>query len=323
MSEQQQYIGDRWTKESIKILTSLGWEQINDSGYDIPCSFKSKHGKNSDKERKNDHGIDSSFICYDPFFNKRDIVIVESKTRKWKGLSTSQLKEMITQLLFTLQCSSCSNAFNGYTFDTCETGLLMIWCNEPNEYDYKEFIERLNQVKLPNHTKFSKLYVASNYDILKYCSLIKTVNEINSNPNCTEFNFFYPAEHFGKYHNVSSRHSSLNLSYMFSKIIFAKSKENINIQDITIPIDINHIFFYGEPELSELFFINTLIEKYQLEDASKIIFHFYGKQDKFRNDLTTYQRKMNQKYQDNNKKLKIEYHYMQIFAEVPIDLRRA
>ena len=110
---------------------------------------------------------------------------------------------------------------------------------------------------------------------------------------------------------------------MFSKIIFAKSKENINIQDITIPIDINHIFFYGEPELSELFFINTLIEKYQLEDASKIIFHFYGKQDKFRNDLTTYQRKMNQKYQDNNKKLKIEYHYMQIFAEVPIDLRRA
>ena len=43
---------------------------------------------------------------------------------------------------------------------------------------FEEFIKKLKKVKISATNKFLKLYVASNYEILKYCSLIKTIEEI-------------------------------------------------------------------------------------------------------------------------------------------------
>ena len=320
MSEQQQYIGERWTQESIKILTALGWTQINDSGYDIPCSFKNRHGSNG-KIRSNPHGIDISFICLDPFLNKNEIIIVESKTRQWNGITVSSLESFLKQLLYTLECSNCCNSFNGYDYDTMNTGLLMIWCNEPLQYNPEEFIKKLKKVKISATNKFLKLYVASNYEILKYCSLIKTIEEIKSKPNCQEFKIFYPSDTFGNYNSLPNRRDIINLSYMFSKFIFARSKEIEKMGKITTEIDITHIFFFEEPTREELNFISTKFGNYQLEDCQKIIIHFYGKKEEaFRNDLNFFKNSMNKKYIDNDKNLEIEYNYMPVFKEVPTNL---
>lgn len=108
---------------------------------------------------------------------------------------------------------------------------------------------------------------------------------------------------------------------MFSKFIFARSKEIEKMGKITTEIDITHIFFFEEPTREELNFISTKFGNYQLEDCQKIIIHFYGKKEEaFRNDLNFFKNSMNKKYIDNDKNLEIEYNYMPVFKEVPTNL---
>lgn len=321
MSEQQQYEGEKWTKESISILKKLGWVQRGDKNFDVKCVNKKAHytGKKSDGNRKNDHGVDSFFTYNDPYIGGNNAVIVESKSRQWKSIKSKDIKAFINQTLNTLECASENEELRKYTeIKSFNTGLIFIWCNEKENYNHEEFIKELEKVEVPNKKIPYSICVASNYDILRWCSLISTVDKIER--ECENFEFFYPSDYFNKKSSCTNRSKTLNIVHMFSKYIFAKSRKTIKDDCGSKNYNISHIFYYSEPTIEELKFMRQLANKYQLEDCHEVWIHFYGDKSKYRNDIEEFKRIVQHEFKQNEKRTSIKFKTMEVYNEVPISI---
>ncbi|MFQ3542833.1 hypothetical protein Q7A53_02020 [Halobacillus rhizosphaerae] len=315
MSEQQQFEGDRWTKQTIKILSELGWVQIGSSNFDIPCVNKALHST-GERERKNDHGIDSFFNYHDPYLNTEENIIVESKKRKWSGITKTNVQKFTTQLLNTLECANLSPKLQELGYPPTNVGLLMIWCDEVNEYDYEKIKEYLSEVKTPNKKTPITIFIATNHEILRWCSLIEQKNELLQNSE--DFNFFYPSEYYRNGRSMSSQKKHVNLIQMYSSYIFAKSRRKILIdEDTTKTIDIHHVFFFAEATKEELDFLYELLGDFQFEDAHELHIHFYGEQTKYRENIEEFLRRKKEKVKSNKHQLKIKIKYMDVLNTVP------
>ncbi|USK71782.1 hypothetical protein [Peribacillus asahii] len=316
MSEEQQYQGDRWTSQSQNILKNLGWNQNGDSNFDIPCTNKSAHRTGESSVRKNPHGIDLLFSYFDPFLSKDISIIVESKHRKWAGISKSTVQEFLDQVLMTIECASSNPELKMLGCENIRTGLLMIWCNEPEKFDNEKFKEYVKELDIKTRRNPITIFVASNNEILKWCSIIEKVKELK--PTLADFKFFYPSDFFSNGLSTANRKDHLTLIQMFSPYVFAKSKKIIRLnRETQTTQDINHIFFFAKPTIDELNFMFSCTKKFQFEDADKLIIHFYGQQTHLRVHIEEFIRRKNEKYEKDGSHLTIEIDYLNILSDVP------
>lgn len=316
MSEEQQFQGDRWTTQSLNILRNLGWEQKGTANFDIPCTNKSSHKTGNSTSRKNPHGIDLLFSNFDPFINKEVSIIVESKHRQWTGISTSTIQDFLNQVLMTVECASTDPELIRLGCENIRTGLLMIWCNEPEKFDNEKFKEYINGLVIKARKTPTTIYIASNNEILKWCSIIEKIKELKT--ELSEFKFFYPSDLFSGGISSANRKEHLNLIQMFSSYVFAKSKMSIQAnRDTRVNKDINHVFFFAEPTIEELDFMFSCVKKFQFEDADQIIIHFYGQQTRYRIHIEEFLRKKNEKYEEDQKFLSINADYLNVLVDVP------
>lgn len=314
MSEEQQYQGDRWTTQTKNIMCNLGWEQKGDANFDIPCVNKNTH-KTRFKDRKNPHGIDLVFSFYDPYKLKNLGVIVESKHRQWNGINKGEIEKFIDQLQMSIECAETSEIFQSVGCPSVKTGLLMIWCNEPEKFDDSQYREYLKQLRFTTKRNPITLYIASNTEILRWCSLIQKINEIKA--KSIEFDYFYPSDIFSGGDSSASRRTHVNLVHLFSSYIFAKSKQKLEIEDVIISQDINHVFFFSEPTLEELNFMYSCIKKCQLEDAKELRIHLYNTDTKYRVYIEQFKRSIEASFENQGIKKKLIIEYMLKLSEVP------
>ncbi|WP_321999398.1 hypothetical protein [Bacillus pumilus] len=320
MSEEQQVQGDRWTTQTLNILKRFGWEQKGDANFDIPCSGanKSKHGTN-EKGRKNPHGIDLLLSYFDPYKSGTSHVIVESKERKWNGITSSSLQDFVTQLSNTLECARTNPTINNDLGCTnLNEGLLMVWCNEPEKYDEDKFQEYLSELKISRRKRPLTLYIASNKEILRWCSIVQKIKELQAEGERLEF--FFPGDYFSKGLTTVKRQQQLNITHMFSDYIFAKGEKSLEVLNITVPENIHHVFFFAEPTIEELRFMNKCIASYQMEDAHKLIIHIHGEQRNYRTHIHQFLNEKQAILDKDNSKLKIQIDYMNELKRPPENL---
>lgn len=314
MSEEQQYQGDRWTAQTKNILLELGWTQKGDANFDIPCVKKTTH-KTRVKDRKNPHGIDLVFSIYDPYKLKDVGVLVESKHRQWAGINKVEIEKFVDQLQMSMECAETNETLRDIGCQSVKTGLLMIWCNEPEKFDEKQYREYLKQVRFKTRRNPITIYIASNTEILKWCSLIQKVNEIKK--NSIEFGYFYPSDIYSGGDSSASRRDHVNLVHLFSSYIFAKSKQKIEMGAITLHQDINHVFFFAEPTFEELKFMYSCIKKSQLEDAEELIIHLYNSDSIYRVYIEQFKRYVKENFEKQGIKKDLNIEYMLKLMEVP------
>ncbi|RIW35643.1 hypothetical protein D3H55_07095 [Bacillus salacetis] len=311
MSEQQQFEGEKWTTQTIKILRELGWTQEGTSNFDIKCSFKTAHGSNEAKERKNDHGVDSLFSYFDPFLQQELNVLVESKKRVWSGISKSTISSFINQLRTTIECANVSEKLHELGVNGVDTGLLMVWCNEVEKYDYEKIKEYLSEIEIPSKTKPITIYVATNHEILKWTSLIEYKKKLESESK--EFNFFFPSDYYRKFKSMSIQKNYVNLVQLYSSYIFGKSTREVRHSNGSFIQNVNHIFFYAEPTKKELEFMYQLVSEFQIEDADELQIHMYGDQSQSREHIDAFIRERKEIIKRNNSNLEIKVDYMDEF----------
>ncbi|QQZ61134.1 hypothetical protein JI735_32935 [Paenibacillus sonchi] len=317
MSEEQQYQGDRWTIQSKTILQNLGWTQVGDSNFDISCVNKTAH-KTKTRDRVNPHGIDLVFSFYDPY-SKKDIgLIVESKHRKWDGINITQIEEFVKQLQMTIECAGSSEVLQQLECPTVRTGLLMIWCNEPELFEENKYREYLKRLRLTaKRSNPVTIYVASNTEILKWCSLIQKMNVLRSNSDTTEFKFFYPSDTYSGGKSSPTRRDHVNIVHLFSSYIFAKSKEKKVFRGISLLSEVSHVFFFTAPTLEELNFMYSCIQPFQLEDATELRIHLYNDDTIFRPQIEQFIRSKRNELSQQESDLEVNIDYMIKLANVP------
>ncbi|MFP3420696.1 hypothetical protein R0K30_15030 [Bacillus sp. SIMBA_154] len=316
MSEGQQVQGDRWTTQTLNILKQFGWEQKADANFDIACSNKPKHGTN-DKNRKNPHGIDLLLSYFDPYKSSTSDVLVESKERKWDGISTTTLQSFVKQLSNTIECArTAPSIINDFGCKNLNEGLLMIWCNEPEKFDENEFQKYLSELKIAKRRRPLTIYVASNKEILRWCSILLKIKDIRTKGEKIEF--FFPGDYFSNGLTTVKRQQQLNITHMFSDYIFAKGKSSITLLDHQFTVNSSHVFFFAEPTIEELRFMDKCITPYQIEDdTQRLVIHIYGEQREYRTQLQQFK---NEKEQNSNSKIKIEFDYMIDLKKPPENL---
>lgn len=317
MSEEQQYQGNRWTTQTKNILHGLGWTQKGDENFDIPCVNKGAH-KTRDKDRKNPHGIDTVFSFYDPYKLKDIGIIVESKHRQWDGITKSTIEEFVDQLRMAIECAETNETFREIGCFPVKTGLLMIWCNEPHKFNDQKYREYLKQLRFKTKKRNPiTLYIASNTEILKWCSLIEKVNGIKNNSDTIEFGYYYPSDTFSGGENSASKRGHVNIVHLFSEYIFAKSTQRVEFRNNTITQEINHIFFFSEPTLEELNFMYSCIKRRQLEYGDEIRIHLYTSDPKYRVFIEEFKRTVDEKFLKQKLKVALNIEYMLRLSEVP------
>ncbi|MCY8373364.1 hypothetical protein P8868_17005 [Bacillus inaquosorum] len=315
MSEEQQFQGERWTNQTKNILRKLGWGQKGDSNIDIPCSQKSTHGKGG-KKRINPHGIDLLFSYFDPYKSADNTVLVESKNRNWAGITTSTLQEFVSQISNTVECARTSSSLiQDLKCSVINDGLLMVWCNETDKFDENTFKEYVRNLKVKKRKNPLNIHIASNKEILRWCSIIQKVEEIKK--KYTEFDFFYPSDYFSSGQTTVRRQKQLNLSHMFSDYIFAKGEQSVEFGSTTLTEHVNHIFFFAEPTIEELEFMDNCITRYQFEDANRLVIHIHGGKSEYRAQINQFKTEKQESLIKRKSKLKIDIDYLVEFKEVP------
>ncbi|MGE7948166.1 hypothetical protein [Lysinibacillus sp. NPDC093688] len=315
MSEEQQYQGDRWTTQSRSILESLGWLQKGDSNFDIQCKNKTKHGTGK-SSRIHPHGVDLLFQYKDPYAKEDKNIIVESKHRKWGGISTSSIQSFVTQVFDTIECANISQELSEIQCIGVNTGLIMIWCNEPEKFNNETFNGYLKEINIRTKRNPITIYIASNYHILRWCSVIDAKDKLLA-ANERDFKIYYPADNFSGGRSTAVREDHATLPVLFSKYIFAKSTRTVESYGDFRSLNVNHVFYFAEPTYDELLFLYSCLSQIQFEDAHILSFFFYGNVSKYRVYIEEFRRKIEHNLKKNGSALKVEINYMVVFSDVP------
>ena len=269
MPENQNIIGEHWTRESVAILKQLGWKQRGTSNFDIECSLHpSRRGQN--------HGVDSLFTYYDPYEQSEQGVLVESKCWQFNSITSENIKKWFKQITDCLECMQVSRTIQDLTHAPIKNALLMCWAND--EYEYERFKQRLSAVRIGTKRYECNLYVASNYEILKWCSLINTINSIKR--NSSNFKFLYPNVPTLGTNLVKADHVSL--VHLYSKYIFAQAKIETRTARGTEIKDQLIVFSFEKTTMQSLLFMYDMIKQLNLQDAQEYVFYLFEQETTIR-----------------------------------------
>ena len=183
MPEEQNVEGDRWLDKVIEILNALGWSQHGDKKVDI---FSSKKNKS--------YGVDAYFTYYDPYEMFDTGVLIEAKSRQWRSVNPSFIKDTVNKMVESLQEVPLSEEFNDkLNFNTANkvnTGFILLWVNDSN-YDHEIFQEYLTEIDIPIKWQTQRIYIVSNAEILRFCSIVETSKELSTISSDTSEEFRY------------------------------------------------------------------------------------------------------------------------------------
>lgn len=265
MPENQNANGEYWTRESVAIFKQLGWTQRGVSNFDIECSLHpSRRGQG--------HGVDSLFTYYDPYEQSEQGVLIESKCWQFDSITTENIKKWFKQITECLECMQVSRTIQDLTSAPIKNAVLMCWAND--RYDYEKFTQRLENVKIGSKKFECNLYVASNYEILRWCSLINTINKIKK--DSIEFKIVYPNVPTLGTNLVKANH--ISLIHLYSKYIFAQAKfETRNVHGSVIK-DSLIVFCFEKASTHSLEYLYDMIKQLNLQDAQEYIFYLFEKE---------------------------------------------
>lgn len=203
-----------------------------------------------------------------------------------------------------------SETIQGLTTAPIQNALLMVWAND--EYDHKVFMDRLKKVGIASKKYPCNIFVASNQQILRWCSLISTLDKIKT--QSTALKFIYP--------NVPTIGSDLifsnqlTLTQMFSKYIFAEVEEQITdaIHGGTYPIKKLVVFCYEPATVNSLNFLYTLIKRLNFQSYPISEIYLNERETPIRQIISEFTNKRNQELKgDITRPSRVQVKYLDIF----------
>lgn len=301
MPENQNANGEHWTKESIAIFKQLGWTQRGVPNFDIECSWHpSRRGQG--------HGVDSLFTYYDPYEQSEQGILVESKCWQFDSITTDNIKKWFKQITECMECIQVSRKIQELTSAPIKNAVLMCWAND--RYDYEVFTKRLGDVKIGSKKIECNLYVASNYEILKWCSLINTKNKIKQ--KSYEFKFVYPNVPTLGTNLVRADH--ISLVHLYSRYIFAQAKVEKRTARGSEIIDQLFVFCFEKTTTHSLEFMYDMIKQLNLQDAQEYVFYLFEKETPIRQTVGEFIARVNGQISgDLSNPSKVEVRYLDIF----------
>jgi len=308
MPENQNATGEHWTRESVAIFRQLGWEQKGTSNFDIECSLHpSRRGQG--------HGVDSLFTYYDPYVQGEQGILVESKCWQFNSITTENIKKWFKQMTDCMECMQVSSVVQELTSAPIKNAVLMCWAHD--QYDYEEFQRRLRAVKIGSKKYECNLYVASNHEILKWCSLINTVNSIKR--DAREFKFLYPNVPTLGTNLVKADH--ISLIHLYSKYIFAQAKVEVRTARGSEIKDQLIVFCFEKATTASLNFMYDMIKQLNLQDAHECIIYLYEQETPIRQIVGEFTTRINSQISgDINDPSTVLVRYLDVFdglANVP------
>lgn len=303
MPENQNATGEHWTRESVSILKQLGWTQKGSCNFDIECAH------HATERRGQPHGVDSFFEYYDPYSKSNQAILVESKNWQFSSITTTSIKKWVKQVTDCMECMQVSSTIQSMTNSPVQNALLLIWAND--EYGYQTFMDRLRKVGVASKKYPCNLFVASNQEILKWCSLINTINSIKSQSE--HFKFIYP--------NIPTLGTDLlladhlTLTHLYSKYIFAETKEQMaDIRGGTYSVNKLLVFCYEPASVESLDFLYTLIKRLNFQSYPISEIYLYDKETSVRQIAAEFTNRINAEIKgDYAHPSKIEIKYLDIF----------
>lgn len=320
MAESQVVKGNDWLDKAIRLFEALGWEQHGSNNVDIKIPW-------GDHEK----GIDAYFVYYDPFEETKIGIFLEAKNYQMESVTPSFLEKTIKKMVKVIDEVPASKEFNEkLNFNQANlinTGVIVLWVNDKFEIDtYRRYLEN---IKIPIKRNPQKIFLISNDDILRFCSIIETCKIIQQKTNSNNgeqdlISFHYPS--LSERSNTIESLNTLTLEYLFSKYIFIKTTEPEEIEmgnsRINTSINILIVLYFDDVKLNNLNLLYNFIIRYQLSDVAKVLVYLYqGDTIANRETLDEFQR-LNKKRKNNyfengsiSKLLKFEFDYMQQFKD--------
>lgn len=303
MPENQNAIGEHWTRESVSILKQLGWTQRGSCNFDIECVHHTK------ERRGQPHGVDSFFEYYDPYSRSNQAILVESKNWQFSSITTANIKKWVKQVTDCMECMQVSSTIQSLTNAPIQNALLMIWAND--EYDHQVFMNNLRKVGVASKKYPCNLFVASNQEILKWCSLINMINTLKLQSK--SFKFIYP--------NVPTLGTNLvladylTLTHLYSKYIFAESEMQVpDIRGGTYLIKKLIVFCYEPASVASLNFLYSLIKRLNFQSYPISEIYLFDKETSVRQIATEFTNQINSEIKgDITRPSTIEIKYLDIF----------
>lgn len=280
MPEDQGVNGDRWTDEASRFLNQLGWEKVADSNIDI-------EGQNGLK-----HGIDSIFVYHDGFQpTKKQVVFIEAKRYKttslpkekineWIGVIDRKLREIVASRPFYEQYPKLAG-------QNINAGILAIWFHDYEKFPafrdrIKDYLLNVKILKGQTGSAINRLFFLDNDGILRIASTMDAMKEWNHDKrsdiaDCT-MKFYYPSSVLTGFAIQETK--VMNLEYMFSKFIFAKSKEivdgKVEVADI--------VFYFGAIDKLSYFYRlrEALLQFDMISSENNLYIYLYQDDDEFR-----------------------------------------
>lgn len=295
MAEDQNYKGDEWNNQAIKLLNHLNWKMIGDSGMDLEGSENRKHG------------VDCLYLFDDPSKNIPESVILEAKCYTTTSLSKTKLQEWVNVLNKKINELKGSEAiFKKFPIlkeaSNIKTGLIFIWFSDTEQYKSfrNKFLTMLSELETSprnsKNTAIHKIYIIDNYLISRICSLISIVSSMNN------FSFYYPSD-FIKEKPVK-RTPVLTINYMFSKFILGQ--ENVD------NIRRNIVFYFGKLTIDSFELLKSKLTAYSFVDSdSELVIYHYQRDEEFRKIAP----EIIKSYVDNG--VKLELKNMNLCYELP------
>lgn len=302
MPENQNANGEHWTKESVSIMKQFGWNQKGSCNFDIECSLHKKD------RRGQNHGVDSFHMYYDPYYQSEQGILVESKNWQFDSITTENIKKWIKQITDCIECMQVSPTVQGLTQASIQNAVLMIWAND--KYDYNKFRANLNKVNIGSKKYTCNIYVASNYEILKWCSLINTINIIKN--ESLDFKFIYPNVPTLGTSLIKAEH--LTLTHLYSKYIFAEAKQSVQNYRSTEVIDKLIVFSYEPSSKTSLDFLYDLIKRLNFQSYQLYEIYLNENETDIRHIIQDFKNRVDNQLQGDLKKpSKINFKFLDIY----------
>lgn len=297
MSEDQSVKGDKWLSKTIEVLSALGWEQHGDMDVDIFSEKTQKY-----------YRIDAYFTYFDPYDSQDIGIFIEAKNREWRYVNPSFIQKTVKKAVEVLQEVLSSEEFNAKLNLTdvskVDTSFILLWVDD--KYDDNKFSEYLEESRLPKKWQAQRIFIASNEQILRFCSIIDTSKELveKSKESKEEFRYYYPSLTGTK--NEPKRLTHLTLDYLYSKYVFGKMILKETILDHTISKKITIVIYSDQIILPALKLMYDALIRFQLlDDVHEVWIYFYEIMDDDRTHLEEFKR-----YVIKKTKVKFEYKQM-------------
>lgn len=215
--------GDLGEDLSERFIKKFGWSLLTEN-VDFDCG-DTNHKTDKGNENKT-HGIDFAYSYKDPYKNRTQVVLVDSKALKNYASTTlgSKLSDYVEVLSGKIICSGFVPKFKeitGIGSDGYDVVGLIVFFIHDEMFSKKSFLE-MTAKSNPSDTDQTKIFVLSNNHINLIGTMVEDLERecLEKKVDKDSFQFLYPDKELVNAERSWS--SVLTLEMMFSRYIIAK-----------------------------------------------------------------------------------------------------